>query len=92
MYMVVRIPNQEVRCQWKLLNVVVDKLVGDYQDQLGAYRPITHMYPFLPAVLEINRMAITINVRHQLINTYVEPKYMQYIQRKNKWNNKQYIQ
>ena len=35
--------------------VVVDKLAGQYQDKLGSsYRPITHMYPSTPAVLEIN--------------------------------------
>ena len=53
-----------------ILNAVADKLVGDYQDQLGAYRPITHMYPSSPAVLEINGMTITSNVRHQLIKAY----------------------
>ena len=36
------------------LNVVADKLAGDYQDQLGVYRSITHMYPSSPALLEIN--------------------------------------
>ena len=61
------------------LNVSVDKLAGDYQDQLCAYRPITHMYPLSPAVLEIDRMSITSNLRHQLIKAYTEPKYMQVI-------------
>ena len=70
------------------LNVVADKLAGDFQDQLGAYRPITHMYTSSPAVLEINGMTITSNVKHQLINAYAEPKYMQYLQRENKWINK----
>ena len=36
------------------LNVVADKLAGDYQDQLGVYRSITHMYPTSPALLETN--------------------------------------
>ena len=34
------------------LNVEVDKLAGDYKDQLGAYSPITHMYPISSALLE----------------------------------------
>ena len=58
------------------LNVVPDKLAGDYQDQLGAYRPITHMYPSAPVVLEINGMTITSNVRHQFIKVYTELRYM----------------
>ena len=46
------------------LNIVVDKLTGDYQDQLGTHhRSITDMYPSSPAILEINVMAITNNVR-----------------------------
>ena len=44
------------------LNVVADKLAGGYQDQLGAYSSITHMYPSSPVVLEINGMTITNNV------------------------------
>ena len=40
----------------KLNVVVVDELAGQYQDKLGSsYRPITHMYPSKPAVLEINK-------------------------------------
>ena len=35
------------------LNVVADKLAGNYQDQLDSYRPITHIYPSAPTVLEI---------------------------------------
>ena len=70
------------------LNVAADKLVGGYQDQLGAYRPITHMYPSSPAVLEINGMTITSNIRHQPIKAYPEPRYIQYFQGKNKWTNK----
>ena len=70
------------------LNVVADKLAGDYQYQLGAYRPIIHMYPSSPTVLEINEMKITSNLRHQLIKAYTEPRYMQYLQRKNKCTNK----
>ena len=47
------------------LNIVADKLAGDYQDQLGAYsRPITDMNPSAPAELEIIGMTITSNVRH----------------------------
>ena len=58
------------------LNVVPDELAGDYQDQLGLYRPTTHVYPSAPAVLEINGMPITSNVRHQLIKAYTEPRYI----------------
>ena len=58
------------------LNVVANKLGVDFQDQLGAYWPITHMYPSLPAVLEINEMTITSKHMHQLIKTYTEPRYM----------------
>ena len=57
-------------------NVAAKKIAGDYQDQIGAYRPITHVYPLSPAVLKINRMTITSSVKHQLIKTYAEPKYM----------------
>ena len=66
------------------LNVEADRLAGEYQDELGAYSPITHMYPSSPAVLEINGMTVTSNIRHQLIKAYAEPKYMRYLQRKNK--------
>ena len=69
------------------LNVVIDKLAEDYQDQLSAYSPITHMYLLSPVVLEINGMTITSNVQHQLIKSYAEQKYMQYLQQKNKWIN-----
>ena len=44
------------------LNVDADRLAGEYQDKLGAYSPITHMYLSLSAVLEINGMTITSNV------------------------------
>ena len=53
-----------------ILNVEADRLAGEYQDELGAYSPITHMYPSSPAVLEINGMTITSNVQHQLIKAY----------------------
>ena len=46
------------------------------------------MCPLSPAKLKINGIAIRSNVQHQLINAYTEPKYMWYLQRKNKWNNK----
>ena len=71
-----------------ILNVEVDRLTGEYQDKLGAYSSILHMYPSSPAVLEIIGMTITSNIRYQLIKAYSEPKYIQYLQRKNKWNNK----
>ena len=71
-----------------ILNVEADRLAGKYQDKLGAYSPITHMYPSSPAVPEINEMTITSNVRHQLIKAYAEPKYMRHLQQKHKWNNK----
>ena len=71
-----------------MLNVEVDILVGKYQDKLGIYSPITHMYPSSSAVLKINGMKITSTVQHQLIRAYIEPKYMQYLQQKNKWTNK----
>ena len=71
-----------------ILNVETDRLTGEYQNELGAYRPITHMYPSSPTVLEINGMTIISNVRHQLIKAYSEPKYIRYLQQKNKWNNK----
>ena len=71
-----------------VLNVEADRLAGNYQDKLGAYSPITHMYPSSLAGLEINRMTITSNIRHHLIKAYVEPKHMHYLQRKNKWNRK----
>ena len=85
--------HQDTRSRGKMsaeaiLNVEADRLAGEYQDELGAYSPITHMYPSSPAVLEINGMTITSNVRHQLIKAYSEPKYIRYLQQKNKWNNK----
>ena len=37
------------------LNVEVDKLAGNYKDQLGVYSLITHiMYPLSSAALEID--------------------------------------
>ena len=50
------IPTKEI------LNVEVDRLAGKYQDELGAYSPIIHMYPSSPAVLEINRMTMISNI------------------------------
>ena len=58
------------------LNVEADRLAGLYQDELGAYSPTTHMYPSSPAVLEINGMPKTSNIRHQLIKAYSKPKYL----------------
>ena len=68
-------------------NEVVDKLVGWHQKKLGSYRPISHMYPSTPAVLEINGMTITSNIRNHLIKAYTEPIYIQYLKSKYKWNN-----
>ena len=65
------------------MNVQADRLAGLYQDELGAYIPITHMYPSSSAVLEINEMTITRNVQHQPIKVYSEPKYIRYLQQKN---------
>ena len=70
------------------LNVEAGRLAGLYQDELGAYSLITHMYSSSSAVLEINSMTITINVRHQLINAYSELRYIQYLQQKYEWKNK----
>ena len=70
-----------------ILNVEADRLAGEYQDELGAYSPITHMYPLSPVVLEINGMTITSNIHHHLIKAYSEPKYIHYLQQKNTWNN-----
>ena len=70
-----------------ILNVEADRLAGEYQDKLVAYSPITHMYPSSPAVLKINGMTITSNVRYQLIKAYLEPKYIRYLQQKNGYGN-----
>ena len=70
------------------LNVEADRLAGEYQDKFGAYSPITHMYPTSPAVLKINGMTITSNIHHHLIKAYTEPRYIRYLQKKNKWNRK----
>ena len=85
--------HQDTRLRGKMsvetiLNVEVDRLAGEYQDKLRAYSPITHMYPSSPAVLDINGMTITTNVRHQLIKSYLEPNYIRCLQQKNGWNNK----
>ena len=85
--------HQDTRSRRKMsteakLNVEADRLVGLYKDELGAYNPITHICPSSPAVLEINGMPITSNARNQLIKAYSEPKYLQYLQDKYKWNNK----
>ena len=63
-----------------ILNVEADRLAGKYQDKLGAYNPITHMYPSSPTVFEINGMTITSNIQHQLIKAYTELEYMWYLQ------------
>ena len=59
-----------------ILNVKSDRLVGKYQEELGAYSPITHIYSLAPVVLEINEMTITSNIRRQLIKAYADPKYI----------------
>ena len=71
-----------------ILKIEADRPEGVYQDELGAYSPVIHMYPSSPAELEINGMTITSNVQHQLIKAYSEPKYIRYLQQKNEWNNK----
>ena len=71
--------NRELTIEEKL-NVVADKLAGQYQNELGSYCPIAHMYPSTPDVLEINNMTITSNIRHHLIKAYTEPRYMRYLQ------------
>ena len=67
----------------EILNVEADRLAEEYQDKLGAYSPITHMHPSSPTILEINGMTITSNIQHQLVKAYSEPKYIQYLHRKN---------
>ena len=52
------------------LNVVVEELARRYQNELVSYQPITHMYPSVSAVLEINGIAITSNIRHYLVKAY----------------------
>ena len=73
--------HQDTKSRGKLsmeakLNIEADRLAGEYQDEFGAYSPITHMYPSSPAVLKTNGMTITSNIRHHLIKAYTEPKYM----------------
>ena len=84
--MFIKIQNQEAKCRSDNSNVEADRLAGEYQDEFGAYSPTTHMYSSSPAVLEIDGMTITSNVRHHLIKAYAEPRYMQYLQKQNKWN------
>ena len=57
-----------------ILSVKADRLAGKYQDKLGAYSLIIHMYPSSHAVLEINGMTIPCNTQEQLIKAYSEPK------------------
>ena len=59
--------HQDTRSRGKMLtkailNVEADRLAGEFQDNLGAYSPITHMYLSSPEVLEINRITITSNI------------------------------
>ena len=62
--------HQDTRSRGKMsaktiLNVETDQLAVYYQDELGAYNPITHMYPSSPVVLlEINGMTIASNVQY----------------------------
>ena len=69
-----------------ILNVETNRLAGEYQDKLGAYIPITHMYPSSPVVLEINGMTMTSNIRHQLIKAHSGPKYIRHLQHKTELN------
>ena len=79
--------NRDLTMEEKL-NVEADKLAGLYQDDFGAYKPITHMYPSSPAILDINGTTITSNIRNQLQRAYTEPKYMGYLQAKYKWTDR----
>ena len=56
-----------------ILNVEVDRLAGEYQDELGAYSPSTHIYPSSPSVLEINGMTIISNIQNHFVKAYSEP-------------------
>ena len=69
------------------LNEVTDKLAGWHQNKLGSYQPISHMYPSTPAVLGINGLTITSNIRNHLVKAYTEPIYTQYLKSKYKGNN-----
>ena len=56
--------HQDTRSRGKILveailNVEADQLAGEYQDKLGVYSPITHIYPSSPVMLEINGITIT---------------------------------
>ena len=81
MYMDTMIANlTEKLTMEEKLNVVADELAGQYQDKLGAFRHITHMYPSSPAVLEIIYLTITFNIRHHLIKASIESQYIRYLQ------------
>ena len=59
------------------LNVECDELAGDYRRDYGIFQPKVSLTPACPAHLHIQGIAITSNIRHQLIRAFVELQYIQ---------------
>ena len=66
-------------------NVDADWYAGEFQKNQGKRIPLALQYPSYSAYLIIRNETITSNYRKQLINAYVEPMFMEYIQKKNDW-------
>ena len=64
-------------------NIDADLYAGEYQKNQGKRILLALQYPSCSAYLIIRNETITSKYRKQLINAYVEPMFMEYIQRKN---------
>ena len=71
----------EVQC-----NVDTNWHAGEYQKHHGKQIPLVIQYPSCSAYLITRKKTIKSNYYKDLINAYVEPMFLEYLQQKNKWD------
>ena len=59
--------------------------VGEYQEQHGKQISLALQYPSCSAYLIIHNKTITSNYCKHLINAYIKPMFLGYLQQKNEW-------
>ena len=82
-----RTKNKEDLSIESQLNIAADLYTNNCQEaHVGASFPITYEYTPSQETLIINNHAVTSNYLHQLIHAYTEPKYIKFLQEKNRWS------
>ena len=70
------------------LNIGTNEFANKWQDEHHSkYHPILYAYPGSPAQLIINDHAVTCQHWYQLIQVYIEPRYIGHLQYKFRWSN-----